>query len=480
MAAMDLLPLLFLAAGTTARAGTLTYEEALQRALDGNAELLKAAEGQRSADGALLAARATFEPTLTASGSWLSSRGESTQQYGDVFSDFQSLSWDAAVSQTLFTGTNLSLSTSGSQSRFRYELPDTGFVVESEDPEFSTELQARVSQNLLQGLSPSYNEQAVRTARRARTSAELQVEQTRQQTLADTANLYWSLYYAQELVRIAEQSLAVAEEERRVVLAKVEAGELAPVEATRVEAAVVQARSSLIEARNGRDAAAEALQLMVGEEADGDVTAVTPPAEPTPVDLDLDALVRDALDHNPGLQLLRLQEEGAAADLRDARHARLPQLSATGALTLKGYETALGDSYRELFGGSLRDWYLGADLTLPLGNRADRGAVIQGQATLAQARIDREAYERSLVQQVRNQVRQVEQDSVKLELAQANLRLAEQTLAAERALQEAGRALQKDVLEAIKAVDDARVAVERARGDHAVAVVELMRLRGAL
>ncbi len=480
MAAAHLLPVLLLTVGSTARAGELTYEEALQRALDGNADLLKAAEGQRSADGALLAARATFEPTLTAGGSWVSSRGQSTQQYGDVLSDFKNLSWDAAVSQYFATGTSVSLSTSGSQSRFRYELPDSGFVVESEDPEFSTDLQASVTQNLLQGLSLSYNEQAVRTAQRARSSAQLQVEQTRQQTLADTASLYWSLYYAQQLVRIAEQSLAVAEEERRIVLAKVDAGELAPVEATRVEAAVVQARSGLLEANNSRDAAAEALQLMVGVEADGGIVATTAPAEPKPVDLDTDALVSDALANNPSMQLLRLVEEGAESDLRDARHARLPQLSATGSLTLKGYETALGASYSELFGASLRDWYLGADLSLPLGNRADRGAVMQDEASLAEARIDRENTERGLVQQVRNQVRQVEQASLKLELAQANLRLAEQTLDAERALQEAGRALQKDVLEAIKAVDDARVAVEQARGDHAVSLVELQRLRGAL
>lgn len=479
---MTMLPLLLalLAAVPSAHAGELSYEEALQRALDANADLLKAEAGQRGAEGALLAARSTYDPQLTAGGSWASSRNESIREFGEVYSDFSNLSWNAALSQYLASGTTLSLETSGSQSSFRYELVGSGIVVESEEPQFSTDLQASVTQSLLQGFRTSYNLQGVRSAQRALSATELAAASTRQQVLADTAAAYWNLYQAQQVVRIAQQALEVATEEERVVHAKVEAGDLAPVESTRVAASVVQARSSLLEAENGLAAAAEALQLMVGTEPDGMVRASTLPAEPTAVRLDAAALVTEALEHNPDMQSLRIAEEGAELDLRDARHGRLPELTATGSVTLKGYETALGASYGELFTGRLPDWYIGTNLAVPLGNRGDRGSVVQREAEAAQARLDREAFERTLSQLVRTQARTVEQATLKLELAQANLALAEQTLQAERALQEAGRALQKDVLEAIKTVDDARVAVEQARVDHALALVELMRLRGKL
>ena len=65
-------------------------------------------------------------------------------------------------------------------------------------------------------------------------------------------------------------------------------------------------------------------------------------------------------------------------------------------------------------------------------------------------------------------------------LAEANLRFAEETLTSQRALQNAGRAIQKDVLEAIRDVDNARVALVKARADAALALVELNRLRGSL
>jgi outer membrane protein TolC len=65
-------------------------------------------------------------------------------------------------------------------------------------------------------------------------------------------------------------------------------------------------------------------------------------------------------------------------------------------------------------------------------------------------------------------------------LAEANLRFAEETLNAERALQATGRTVQQNVLTAIKNVDDAKVALQQARSDHLVAIIELERLKGSL
>jgi len=472
--------LLALLSTAPAHAGPLTYEDALQRSLERNPELLGAGSSRLGAQGALLASRSSFDPQLKASLGYNSSKNESTQQFGDVLSNYKNLGWDLSVSDFLATGTSVKLGTSGGQSAFRYELRDTGLVVESQDPQYSTDVSASLSQSLLQGFKTSYNLQGVRHAQRALTQAELSLASTRQQVLADTASSYWALYQAQQLVDISEQALTVSEEERRIVLAKVDAGDLAPVEKSRVEAAVVQARSALLQAQDNATAAAEALQLLVGDEPDGEVQAITAPAEPTELDLDDQAMIEDALAHNPDLQVARMSEEGADLDLRDARHARLPELTATASMTFRGYDTAIGASYAELASGALHDWYLGGDLAVPLGNRADRGSLQQKDAALGEARISRESLERSVRQQVRSQVRAVEQARLKLDLARANLDLAQQTLAAEKALQDAGRALQKDVLDAIRTVDDAKVAVEQARADHALAVVELGRLRGAL
>lgn len=458
----------------------LSYDGALKQALDRNASLLGAQQDLRAAEGALLAAKGTFDPSLDGSAGWSSSTSESTREYGDVLSQFDGFSWNATMSEYFSTGTALSLEWDNSRNNFRYELPDTGIVVESETPTHSSNLTATLTQALLQGHKMSYNLQGVRTAGRARDAADLARLGDQQTVLADTALAYWALWYQERLVQIARQSLEVALEERRVVQARINQGQLAPMEMSRVEATVVQARSALIDAENASLAAAEALLLQLGEGLDQQVQLVTQPADVVEVEIDELSVVAAALANNPSVRVARLSEQGASEGLSNARHGVLPELSATGRYGLSGYEPSASAAIQELASGALPEWYLGANVSVPLGNRADRGALLSAQAELAKARIDREALERVIEAQVRAQVRTLESARVKVDLAEANLRFAEQTLAAQRALQTAGRAIQKDVLEAIKNVDNARVSLEKSKADFQLAVVELERLKGDL
>jgi outer membrane protein TolC len=130
--------------------------------------------------------------------------------------------------------------------------------------------------------------------------------------------------------------------------------------------------------------------------------------------------------------------------------------------------------------GDLPDWTVGATLSVPLLNRADRGAYLQRTAQAARARSDKDALIRQIDQQVRTQVRTLTAAHTQVRLARANQALASQTLAAERALAEAGRAIQKDVLEAMSTMNDAQVAVQRALADYQLALIELERLKGTL
>ena len=130
--------------------------------------------------------------------------------------------------------------------------------------------------------------------------------------------------------------------------------------------------------------------------------------------------------------------------------------------------------------GDLRQWYVGADLSVPLGNRVDRGAYEQRLSELDQAQVARENQERTVEQRVRAQLRAVQLTTMQITLAEANLKAAEDTLNADRALRDAGRAIQRDVLESIRDFNNARVDVEKARADYNLSLIELSRLRGAL
>ncbi len=459
---------------------SISFEDALNQALARNPSLLAAGLDLEASEGTALAARAVFDPQLTANTGVSGNKDENVGQFGQTSTTFNALNWGANLSQFLASGTTLSLGMSNSRAEFTYELLDVPGFDPISDVQFQSDLTLSVSQSLLEGHRWASNVRTVRDADRARDMAELTAMETRQQTLAEVATAYWNLWYQERLVDIAEKSVEVAKEEQRIVAARVDAGDVAPVEAARVQAAGVQAQQALLDSQNLTAAARDALLLALGEQPGQTLELTSNPAPPESVNIDPDGIVDAAMANNPTLLVMRLSEENSRAALADARHRRLPQLDATASYGLTGYEAEQAAAFQEMISGDLPEWSVGANLSMPLGNRADRGTVLSTQAQLGQVKTNREALERTISQQIRAQIRTIESARTQVDLAQANLDLAEQTLAADRALLEAGRAIQRDVLESMKNVDNARVSLEKARSDHALAVVELKRLQGAL
>lgn len=465
--------------GAAATPLELTYEQALEQASRRNPAMLGAQADVNAADGAVLAARAPFEPTLTANTSYFSSTSEGTAEFGNFFADTSGWRAGAGLTQAFATGTTVGVDFSSSQNKFFYRLPDTGLEFTG-DPQYQSTLAFTLSQALLEGHRLAWNLSGIRTAKGARSAAEAARQTARQDTLANTASAYWNVRTQMALVAIAEQTLSVSAEQHRVVLALVEGGRLAPVEATRAEAAKVQAERSLIEAQSAHAAAQDALLLLLGETPGRDVVVLSVPEEPTALALDADAVVEQVRQGNPQLLAAHIQLDTRRAALVSARHGLLPALGATGSYALRGYESDLSGSFAELARGELPEWSIGAQLTMPLYNRADRGSLRQTSADVTSAEIDLVSLEGSLVQQARAQVRTLDAAARYVELSALNLRLAEETLAAERARFDEGRALQKDVIAAIKELDAARVESERARAAWQEALVALRRLEGRL
>ena len=470
--------LLFVAWATAAPLA-LTYGEALERAAAAHPSVLGATADVSAAAAGLLAARAPFEPTITADTAYFSSTNEGTAEFGNFFAD--TAGWSAALgfNQTLATGTSLSVGLSSSQNKFFYRLPDTGLEFTG-DPQYESNLSFTVSQALLEGHRLAWNLQGVRAATGARSAAEATRQATRQQVLASTATAYWAVRTQAALVEIAEQTLALSTEQHRIVVALVGAGRLAEVEGTRAESAKVQAERQLNDATAAHASAQDALLLLLGEPPGGGVEVRSEPTAPTTLTLDADKVVKAVLQGNPELLTLRIVRDTRRQAAADARHGLLPALAGTASYGLHGYETDLAGSFAELGGGSLPTWSIGANLTLPLANRADRGALGKAEAEAAKADLDVHALEGRLAQQARAQVRTLENAARDVDLAALNERLAGETLAAEEARLVEGRALQKDVIAALKDLAAARVETERSRAAFQDALVEIQRLEGRL
>jgi len=468
-----------------AAAAEISYDDALRLAEEANPTLAGARQDLAMAEGGLFAARGVWDPMFTGG---LGRVYRESEQRDTAFGIYYQTTttnsyWTSGLAQTLPTGTSWNVNWENNTNAFQIQLdPNSPFQVE-DFASGSSALTASLSQELLRGHRMAYNLQTVTAAQNSVLSADAALAQQRQTVLSDVAVAYWDLVYASQFLDTSREAVAVAKEERRIVAAQLEAGNMAPVELTRVDAAVAQTELALIEADNLHAAAQARLATLLALDT-VDVRTTTLPGEIPPLSLDMDQAIQATLASNPGLRAQQVQVDGAATDLVVSRHARLPSLTASASAGWQGYDDEVGGGYpiarQEVFAGEFPNRYIGADLSVPMLNRAARGDTKVKAAAVTKAELDLVALEASLAEQVAGLVRELETSQRRVELAKLNLRLAEETLEAEKALQEAGRAIQKDVLAAQRERDAAEVEVTRALTDYNKALVQLEGLQGRL
>lgn len=453
----------------------LTYEDALKATVEANPALQRAALSVAEARASYRSALGQFDPTLAVTGGWDQKKSLQFQApFPDPFnSQFTSWNLGATLSGTAPTGTTVKLDGRMFEFLQQIEADQGQFTQKYFQPSFTLGL----SQELLKGLRTKFNLQNVRRANEGQSSTQLQVEIARQDALTATAKAYWTWVQAVELAEIAHHSVGVAEEALRVGAVKVTAGELAPVERTRLEAAVVQAKSAVIGADHTVGQSLDQLLLLMGQQPGQDLHPASAVGDAEGYDLDAAKAVDVAMQQSADLALARTRVDQAQLAVADARHATWPTLTATFE---GGFNGGDGESWARAY--KYLDGFptvsLGGTFAVPLGNRAATGALQKASVVVATAEANLAEQERQIAANVTEQVRVLVAAQSQVELAEVNVRLAEETLQAEEALQGVGRAILKDVLESRDAVEKARAELVRAKTGVRLAEVELKRLQG--
>jgi outer membrane protein TolC len=455
----------------------LTYEDAMRAAAAQNPSLRQAELALATSDSQVRTAMGRWDPTLNVSAGY--DRNLSLQFQPPFPDPFRSVSnsWNlgATVAGTAPTGTSASVDMRMFSSENRIEAENGSFEQSYFQPAFTL----NVGQEILRGFRMKYNLQSVRQAHEASTQAELQAVVARQQALAETARAYWAWLYAVQSAQIASQSVKTAEESLRVGVARVGAGQLAPIEQTRLETALVEARMVVLDATNSVAQAADALLLLMGEAPGQPITPATMAGDAPLLDLEEGAAIEAALAGNPDLAVVRASIEASRLAIADAKHATLPTLTANANAGFRGGDAESWARAYQFLGG-FPQLGVSASFAVPLGNRAASGGVQTASARLAQEDARLRQQEASVVSQVLTQVRTLESAKQRVELMDARVRLHEQTLASQEALYAGGRVLLQDLLAQRVEVDRARVEAAKARTDARLAEVDLLRLGGKL
>ncbi len=326
-------------AQTAGGANPLTFEEAVELALENNPQYIRQLNQVTSSEHAERQSLGQMLPSLTAG-----------------------------------------LSFSGSTSRTRTAEDEWGRPISEAD--FIQSTRSSASQGLSGNVS-LFDLRSIRGYGAARSRTDAQVAATTLQAAilrTQVGSDYYEAVLRAELVTVEERGLATARETLAAIRALLRIAARQPTDVLGAELQVAQAEQSLQRARGAAQKAALQLMTRMGVplDRDYDLASAFPPVF-DPSGLDRDALLQGALVGNPRMAQHEATTRAANRSLGAARAARFPTL--TGNYNY-GRATSLPDygAFREIMPEN-QSWGFGLSVGFPLFNRFQTSAQI-GQADI--------------------------------------------------------------------------------------------------
>jgi outer membrane protein len=220
---------------------------------------------------------------------------------------------------------------------------------------------------------------AVRSARESEAAARQDLAAARHDVDADVRAAYFGALAAQELVQVADDTIAQMQKHLDFAQASLEVGRRTRFDVSRAQVDLTNARIQKIQADNGVATARATLAAAVGEPV-GDLRLVAPsePDGPDPVPSEA---ARRALERRPELAALARRIAAADEAVGAAKSAWYPVLAGNGQLGWRGEDFPL-----------VRNWQVGVSLTWPfLDGGADLARVQESRAVVQGAQAAREA-----------------------------------------------------------------------------------------
>jgi outer membrane protein len=450
------------------------------------------------------AAVPSFDPALTGTIQFdrnhsIGSNAFSTTSQGNTtlanFSYQQGFHW----------GTNLSVGFNNTRA-----TTNSPFSIYS--PQVSSSFRATVSQPLLSGFGFLPNTRFIRIAKNNREISDVAFRLQVITTVNQIQNIYWDLVNAYEVVKVQQESLALAQKTLSDNKKQVEIGTLAPIEVVRAQSVVATNQQSLIVAQTNL----QLQQLLVKNAlsrtlvdpvlADAEViptdTMAVPEKEPIVPTQDL---VNEALAHRAELAESRIDLTNRDINNKSARNALLPSLSLFayyGGSGLAGVQNAgyiclqdptnpqcrnftpvpgsgYSDNLNQLVNSTAPDKGMGLQLTIPLRNRTAQANEVRAELEYRQAQMRLQQQENQIRIEVRNAQFSVQQFRAAVEAARAAVELGKQSLDAEQKKYALGASTTTLVLQNQRDLTQAESNLVTANSNYEKSRVELDRTIGA-
>ncbi len=473
----------------------LTADEAVQRALENNADLAVEKFTPEGADLNISDAKSVYDPVVFSSLSTQSRTNKSTNTIsGGAQVESDTLTYNFGASKAIQTGGAFRVD-------FNNNRQSTNSTISAFNPNFNSSFNVNFTQPLLRNRSIDQNRLNLKVTKRNKEITDLQFRSIVVSTLANVRKLYYDLIYAVENLSAQRKSLSLAQKFLNENQIKVNVGTLAPLDVVAAESEVATREEGVVIAENALAEAQDAIKRAILPRNDPEAWKTTivatdrPTAQPVPVDAD--AAINTALAKRIDYQVLQKNMQNLEDQVSLAKQGRKPSLDlfanygtvGTGGTQLIDLTNnqrlptpitgGYGDAVSEVFGRDFPTWNVGVNFTYPIFNRVGRNAAARGELALEQYRSVIRRSELQIASEVRTASRSVETNFKRVATTQAARTLQQRRLDAEEKKFAAGMSTNFLVTQAQRDLALAEVAEIRAIADYNKSLVDFQRVQEA-
>ncbi len=417
----------------------LNLQECIQIALKQNPDIIVAQLQPLKSDGDIKAAKGEFDPVWRTTANYMRSAMTTSQQFTFFGQGISAVEmWQTTIESALVgklkTGTQYTAA-------FNLEKEESTYGSFIED--FSARSTLSLVQPLLKGVSWKANTVRITAAKNMRNVAEAQLRLQIMNSLAEVIKAYWDLVGTVEALKVREEALANAERLLKMNETRRQIGTAADIEVLQAKAGVATRQSELITARSQISMAADMLKKLL-DLREGDLFSkaqLVPTDRPNiedksymePADFEkhLDESVKTALENRPEIKIAEVQITNAKLDEFRAKNEMMPEVNLTGSYMQGGRNHYLS---RSLYG--IRDkqdyaYSYGLQATVPLGNRAARGAHLRAKITTRETAERKKQAEQTIMMGVHMAMNSVLTNQILVESNRQAVRLQEANVVAE-------------------------------------------------
>ena len=285
----------------------------------------------------------------------------------------------------------------------------------------------------------------------------------------DVHQAFYRVLIAQEFVKVAEQSVDLVKKQLSIAETTFAAGATTNFDVLRAKVQLANAESQLIRTKNGVQTAKNAFKTLLNIPLTEQVL-VEGSFEIPELDLQLEALIKLALEKRPEIARAELSEQAGQKQLSVTKTRRLPDLS-----FFSNYQLSHNERLTEMN----RIWSLGLQINIPIFDGfASKAAIKQSESVLTQLQLSKQQMMTTVEFEVRNAYLTLLEAKTLLEVQSETVTQAEESVRIANLQYENGMITAVELTDTQLAMMQAKVNRLQAQHDYVVGLAQLEKAIG--